>query len=198
MVEKGELDQDDGGFFSRSDVEDLAELEKAEKAASSPPVVTEAIAALVQGLKQANEHAERMMQLFEKPVYNALSILSTENAHLLERLTQSEAKQMEGMAALGELLMLKAEREATIEQGKVRTLAVAKGANKIIDNLPKLMGQLTGKGGKFLEFVEKLSPEEKAGLYELADAFEDKTKGALLKAGLEEVGIEDTRSNSNE
>src|SRR6187402_1763085 len=141
-------------------------------------------------VKQALEHNERMMRIYESATKCALESATQTNSKLMERIKDQESTQIETMKALGDLLLRKDEREALAREEERRSVAASDTLGLLKKAMPKLLSQMGGKGGVLFDLFEKLDEGEKNGIAQLYYAFEDDEKKLLFKESMKVLGIQ--------
>src|SRR6185295_7997864 len=126
-------------------------------------------------LKARESHIEKLLALNAQP-FDAMKDLM---AKLLQRMTEAEKSQLDYMAAHGDLLMQKDEREQAARIAELRSKAMLEAIEGIKVNLPAMLANLGG-GGAVAEFVKMLDADEKFGLLMMSTQFTGKKKTMFL------------------
>lgn len=193
MVQRGELKKQSDGTFLEEDLEDLKEVVGEERDSEATALI---IAQLKEGHSQALDHSERMLNLIEKPLASILGALQNTIDKMNEREAAREESHIEMLELLGDILMKKQEREISEKQALEKSRMLMRAGEVGLSQIPRLFEQFAGKN-ILKEFVSALSAEEKAGLWELAPAFEG-DKRAKFELLLSQSGVKKPEPEAGE
>jgi hypothetical protein len=166
-------------LYSREEIDRIALL--SDGAWTGDPVLEAMVKMLAEAqsaLKARESHIEKLLALNAQP-FDAMKDLM---AKLLQRMTEAEKSQLDYMAAHGDLLMQKDEREQAARIAELRSKAMLEAIEGIKVNLPAMLAQLGGGGGggAVAEFVKMLDADEKFGLLMMSTQFTGKKKTMFL------------------
>ena len=195
LASEGIVERYPDGTFDEESVSQALENKEAllELSGEDNSASAELISHVIKEAEASRNHAERMLQLVEKPMAKALETLTAVTDAALKRISEQESTNIQMMQALGEILLQKAEREAVALQGAVKAKVLGESGSKLAEAIPKLLDQIGGKtvqtAGMFSKFLGSLDDDEKAGLWSVAGFF-DGEKRAMFEAALKSAGIE--------
>src|SRR6185295_19149462 len=130
-------------LYPREEIDRIALL--SEGAFTGDPVLEAMVKMLAEAqsaLKARESHIEKLLALNAQP-FDAMKDLM---AKLLQRMTGAEKSQLDYMAAHGDLLMQKDEREQAARIAELRSKAMLEAIEGIKVNLPAMLANLGGGG----------------------------------------------------
>lgn len=183
LVERGELERDDDGFFDAEEIAayikendpdlDPEDHEKLGRAAE--------ISALSGALEVATRHTEKVFTLAINSQKDAMSALTESNRQLLARDKEREDTHITMMSTLGEVLLRKSETESNEKIAQARTEQLAKMGDAVTSQIPMLVGQIGGRR-KAQELLAHMSDAEKEALPAMSEFFSSpKAKKAFVE-----------------
>lgn len=129
MHERGELERDEETKkYFREEIEDLAEMQE-ERSKNSAEA--QALQSLTSALAQANEHTQKMVDLFTRPIVQLLELSQQQQEALGQRMERGEALNLKMMEELGAFLLRKEEINQEREDGESRRETM-KGAAEML------------------------------------------------------------------
>lgn len=143
---------------------------------------------LKEGHAQALDHAERMLSLLEKPLATMTGALTDFIEKINEREKNREESHTELMEIMGDILLRKSERESLDKQAAAKSQMMAAAGMTAMKHIPTLIEQMAGKN-MTLEFLRSLNEEERVGMWQLVEAFDDPVKRTMLEKVLLSAGI---------
>jgi uncharacterized protein YqeY len=191
---QGFLERGSDGKYDRETIETLANSKnnfEEEETNLQTEVHMVALSELANSNRQALDHNERLLQLLEKPITQALNAVTQINANLMTRLEKKEANEILMMETFGDILMKKTEQENL----RAESLAKIEGLKNIVSQLgmvvPTLVQQMVGKRDVAKAF-EAMSDEEKFAIFELTKEMNPAARKMFTKA-LYDLGIDEPK-----
>jgi len=141
---------------------------------------------LRRALSDMTKSNKDLLSLATVPAFKASRVVRQENRALRKRCRQLEQDRIKSIEAFEAALTATHDRELAREQQRAQEARKDKGFDALIEQLPNLLSQMTGKK-KISGLLESLTDEQKAVLFELLTPAQLKVVSSIMtQAGSDE------------